>query len=115
MQKKLDAEDVLELWELTWGPLEGKWRTQFLNHPDMCAILEYSFFQIDIAIRRSKKLSLLLPILKTIPSSKLVSQSQKPRRLKQKKSLAVEVEQKNKYCISCGLNIGATGGACRCS
>jgi len=50
----MKPQDVLELWELTWGPLEEKWRTQFLKHPDMPAILQYSCFQIDIAIRRSK-------------------------------------------------------------
>lgn len=63
----ITPKEVLELWELTWGTLEDKWREEFLGHKDMNAICSYNYRQIVFCIRKSKKLNSLLRELKNTP------------------------------------------------
>jgi len=64
---ELTPRDVLELWETTWGPLDEKWKKDFLNHKDMQAILKFNYRQIDFCIRKTKKLENLLNVLRQTP------------------------------------------------
>ena len=61
----LTPRDVLELWETTWGPLDEKWREDFLSHKDMQAILTFEYNKIDTCIRKTKKLGRLLRLLES--------------------------------------------------
>jgi|688.fasta_scaffold164203_2 ribosomal protein L17 len=55
-----NSEEVLKFWEEIYGTLEPKWKTKFLYHPCMKAILKHQSDNIKVAIRRNKELANVL-------------------------------------------------------
>lgn len=58
------AQDLLEFWEQNYEKLSSGYQERFLNHPAVKEILAFDTYDIRIAIKRNKKLSLALKELK---------------------------------------------------
>jgi len=63
-QRIHNPQTLLEFWEQIHGELKPKWRTKFLQHSAIKAILTFSSDQIKVAIRRRVKLNDVLDDLK---------------------------------------------------
>ncbi len=63
-QRIHNPQTLLEFWEQIHGELKPKWRTKFLQHSAVKAILTFSSDQIKVAIRRRVKLNDVLGDLK---------------------------------------------------
>jgi hypothetical protein len=121
----LSPRDVLELWETTWGPLEDKWRDEFLNHKDMPEILKYEYHKIDECIRKTKKLGRLLRLLESTKRERprrTSSQTFQPgnkadfRRMTAKSPGKPEaVLPGRSTCPSCGMVVTGNDTRCRCT
>lgn len=62
--RRHNPKTLLEFWEQIHGELKPKWRTKFLQHSAVKAILTFSSDQIKVAIRRRVKLNDVLDDLK---------------------------------------------------
>ncbi len=56
----MTRDEVLSTWESKWGKLDEKWKTQFLADLNLSQIIEYHPDLIREAIRREKKLDLII-------------------------------------------------------
>ena len=63
-QRIHNPQTLLDFWEQIHGELKPKWRTKFLQHSAVKAILTFSSDQIKVAIRRRVKLNDVLGDLK---------------------------------------------------
>lgn len=121
----LSPRDVLELWESTWGPLEEKWKEEFLNHKDMQAILEFEYNKIDECIRKTKKLGRLLRLLESTKKVRARRTSSQTLRTGNKGGFGrVTVRSPGKLesvlpgrstCPSCGMVVTGNDLRCRCT
>ena len=120
----LTARDVLELWETTWGPLDDKWKDDFLNHKDMEAILKFNYRQIDFCVRKTKKLENLLNILEQTPLIRVAQKGASSggnRHISEYGKLTIKSPGKSEpilpgkvECPSCGMVVTGNDIGCRC-
>jgi hypothetical protein len=121
---EITPKEVLELWELTWGPLEEKWREDFLTHKDMKLICTYNYRQIDFCIRKSKKLNTLLQELKRTPLIRVAQKgtsSGGSKHVSEWGNLTVKKPGRpeaaipgSTICPSCGVKVTANNLKCKC-
>jgi hypothetical protein len=124
-ENSLSARDILELWESTWGPLEERWKEEFLNHKDMQAILEFEYKKIDDCIRRTKKLGRLLRLLestKKVKARRTSSQTLRTGNSGGFGRVTVKTPGKSESvlpgrstCPSCGMVVTGNDLRCRCT
>lgn len=120
----LTPRDVLDLWEETWGPLDEKWKNDFLNHKDMPEIIKFGYRQIDFCIRKTKKLSQLLATLKRTPLIRVNQQvnisatgkhiSETGRLTIRSPGKSEEMLPGSEICPSCGVLVTPNNLKCRC-
>lgn len=137
--------EVLEFWEEIHGEFKPVWKSLFLHHRAMKRILEFQSDQIKVAIRRNKKLDLVLQDLEMqaanqedfdrkqnpffdankgeqLPNQSNLAQYQRtlPRYKKgrvSRKNLRRDAKAPSKIaiCSSCGTPIRRDNLSCRCS
>lgn len=120
----LSPQDVLELWETTWGPLDERWKESFLNHKDMVEIISYGYRQIDFCIRKTRKLDQLLEILRATPLIRVQGSGGGPkgnRHISEYGRLTIkspgrheEILPGRSTCPSCGMTITGNDSRCKC-
>ena len=121
---ELTPRDVLELWETTWGPLDEKWKKDFLNHKDMQSILKFNYRQIDFCIRKTKKLENLLNVLRQTPLIRVAQKGTSTggnRHISEYGKLTIKSPGKSEVilpgkveCPSCGQVVTGNDSRCRC-
>lgn len=122
--ESLTPEDVLELWETTWGPLDERWKDLFLTHKDMQEILKFNYRQIDFCIRKTRKLENLLKVLKQTPIIRVAqkgSSSGGTRHVSEYGKVTIKSPGKSEAmlpgrteCPSCGMVVTGNNVKCRC-
>ena len=120
----LGPQDVPDLWESTWGPLEARWKESFLKHKDMQEIISYGYRQIDFCIRKSPKLDQLLNLLKTTPLIRVqggTSATTGGRHVSEYGRLTVKRPGRKEAvipgratCPSCGMVVTGNDSRCKC-
>lgn len=120
----LTPRDVLDLWESTWGPLDDKWRDEFLVHKDMQEILTFNYRQIDFCIRQTKKLESLLKVLKHTPIIRVAQKgttSSGTKHVSEYGRSTIKSPGKSEVmlpgrteCPSCGMVVTGNDTRCRC-
>lgn len=139
------SKDVLNFWEETYGELKTVWKPLFLNHRAMRKILKFDSDQIKVAIRRNKKLDMVLqdleaqninkeefdrkqnpfydankgkessPTLSEYNPNKFLPRYKKGRVSKNNLRKDAKVSPKILICPSCGVPIRRDGLSCKCS
>lgn len=122
--ESLTAEDVLELWETTWGPLDERWKDSFLTHKDMQEILKFNYRQIDYCIRKTGKLENLLKVLQQTPLIRVAqkgSSSGGTSHVSEYGRVTIKSPGKSEAklpgmteCSSCGMVVTGNDVICRC-
>jgi hypothetical protein len=122
---KLTPRDVLDLWESTWGPLDPKWRDEFLGHKDMEQILAFEYNRIDECIRKTKKLGRLLRLLESTRKSRVRRTSPQvlsTRHISEYGRVTIKSPGKSEAvlpgrskCPACGVVVSGNDLRCRCT
>lgn len=60
----MTEQELLELWEATWGQLDAHWQTVFLARTELPAILLYDDDAIATAIQQRQRLASILELLR---------------------------------------------------
>ena len=121
----LNAGDVLDLWESTWGPLDEKWKPEFLAHKDMEQILTFEYNRIEDCIRKTKKLNRLLRTLESTKRNRLrrtSAQGLSTRHISEFGRVTIKSPGKSEAvlpgrvtCPACGVVVSGNDLRCRCT
>lgn len=121
----LTARDVLDLWESTWGPLDEKWKPEFLAHKDMPQILTFEYKKIEECVRKTKKLTRLLRTLESTKTSRVrrtSPQGLSTRHISEFGRVTIKSPGKSEavlpgrtQCPACGVVVSGNDLRCRCT
>jgi hypothetical protein len=122
---KLTPRDVLDLWESTWGPLDDKWRDEFLEHKDMQQILTFEYNRIDECIKKTKKLGRLLRLLESTRKTRVRRTSPQgltSRHISEYGRVTIKSPGKSEAvlpgrstCPACGVVVSGNDLRCKCT
>jgi hypothetical protein len=122
---KLTPRDVLDLWESTWGPLDDKWRDEFLDHKDMQQILAFEYNRIDECIKKTKKLNRLLRLLESTRRTRVrrtSPQGLSSRHISEYGRVTIKSPGKSEAvlpgrstCPACGVVVSGNDLRCKCT
>jgi hypothetical protein len=122
---KLTPRDVLDLWESTWGPLDDKWRNEFIEHKDMQQILTFEYNRIDECIKKTKKLGRLLRLLESTRKTRVRRTSPQglaSRHISEYGRVTIKSPGKSESvlpgrstCPACGVVVSGNDLRCKCT